>query len=265
MHANATNKQTNKQTKETSIKRPANKGLSLLAFTLAEVLIVISIIGIIAEYALPSVVTNIKTQQAVSGLEKFYGTLQQATALAIKDNGTPDSWSNAAAGSAQGATDIKNIYARYMLFTKACDADATCYPNWTFLNSTTTWIQADAATLQLNDGSIVTFRNNSSSTSSSGTGTLANCIGPINIDINGFKPPNQFGRDAFRFMLTASGQIIPSGVTDDTISFDTWCLNKTSVGTTGQGCTAWVIYNKNMDYLKPCGSTLSWGGPTSCN
>lgn len=41
-------------------------------------------------------------------------------------------------------------------------------------------------------------------------------------------------------------------------SFDNECLQKTS----GFGCTAWVIYNSNMDYMH-C-SDISWDGKTSC-
>lgn len=31
---------------------------------------------------------------------------------------------------------------------------------------------------------------------------------------------------------------------------------------TGTSCSAWVIYNENMDYIR-C-SDLSWGGKTKC-
>lgn len=236
-----------------------------LAFTLAEVLITLGIIGIVAALTIPSLLSNIQQKDTIVKVKKAYSILSQATTLAVKDNGTPDSWSTYGNATPQGATDIKNIYVPYLKPIKNCDADVSCYPVWSYLNSTTTFSASDSATLQLLDGSIWTFRKNPSAGSVSGTGPLANPVAPINVDINGFKPPNMYGKDAFRFILTASGQIIPSGVPDDTNSFSNTCQNFASSNVAGQSCTAWIIYNENMDYLKPCGTTLSWTGPTSCN
>lgn len=237
-----------------------------IAFTLAEVLIVMGIIGIIAEVTIPTLVQSTQQRETVVAVKKAYTVLQQATTLAKIDYGTPDTWSAETTVTAQGATDIKNVYAKYLKTTKQCDSDPTCYPSYTYLEGAS-WAPAEAAALQLADGSILVFRKHASGSSSSLTNSapLNNAVAPIHVDVNGFKKPNVMGKDVFRFSLTASGTIVPDGVTDDVTSFNDYCLNKASKNTSGQGCTAWVIYNENMDYLKPCGTTLSWTGPTSCN
>ena len=77
------------------------------------------------------------------------------------------------------------------------------------------------------------------------------------------KPPNATGKDVFWFVLTKYG-LVPGGLAEETGSstFDNRC-NLEKTGTmNGYGCTAWVIYNENMDYLK-C-NDLSWNGKTKC-
>ena len=60
--------------------------------------------------------------------------------------------------------------------------------------------------------------------------------------------------------LVAKDRIIPAGVqgiSSGNYSFEEGCM--TSVN---RGCTAWVLYNENMDYLK-C-DDLSWSGKKKC-
>jgi hypothetical protein len=68
--------------------------------------------------------------------------------------------------------------------------------------------------------------------------------------INGSKAPNKNGQDVFYFIVSKD-RIIPCGTKDETTrGFDNDCKLKSG----GElGCTAWVIYNENMDYLH-CGA-----------
>ena len=61
-------------------------------FTLAEVLITLGIIGIVAAMTLPSLVGNYKKKVTVTRLKKFYSTMQQAIQLAEKDYGDIEYW-----------------------------------------------------------------------------------------------------------------------------------------------------------------------------
>ena len=85
--------------------------------------------------------------------------------------------------------------------------------------------------------------------------------GAVHVDINGKSGPNTYGKDYFRFYVTDKA-IVPSGVnTTLTYNFHNACLNNVT-DMQGTACTAWVLYNENMDYLH-C-KDLSWTGKTKC-
>ena len=56
-------------------------------FTLAEVLITLGIIGIVAALTMPSLIQNSKRQETSARLKKFYSTMSQALIMAELDNG----------------------------------------------------------------------------------------------------------------------------------------------------------------------------------
>lgn len=64
------------------------------------------------------------------------------------------------------------------------------------------------------------------------------------------------GADLFYFRITNSG-VIPEGMKNYVNEFNDDCYGS------GYSCTAWVIYNKNLDYLH-C-DDLSWDGKHSCD
>lgn len=63
-----------------------------LGFTLAEVLVTLGIIGIVAALTIPTLVANYRKKVVVSKLKKVYSDLQQAVKLSEADNGTCDTW-----------------------------------------------------------------------------------------------------------------------------------------------------------------------------
>jgi prepilin-type N-terminal cleavage/methylation domain-containing protein len=62
------------------------------AFTLAEVLITLGIIGVVAALTLPSVIQNHQKQVTVNKLKAFNSTMSQAFQIAEKDYGTTSGW-----------------------------------------------------------------------------------------------------------------------------------------------------------------------------
>ena len=60
------------------------------AFTLAEVLIVLSIIGVVAEYTIPSVISNFQKTEYVTLLKKAYSETNQALKQMAADYGCID-------------------------------------------------------------------------------------------------------------------------------------------------------------------------------
>ena len=84
------------------------------AFTLAEVLITLGIIGIVAAMTMPSLIQNHQKRVTAERLKKMYTTLRTAIDLAELDNGERENWSF--------ATDQegKDFYSREILSRMNC-------------------------------------------------------------------------------------------------------------------------------------------------
>ena len=106
------------------------------------------------------------------------------------------------------------------------------------------------ATFVLNDGTLISFWSGGSCSATNKT------CGFIYTDINGKYPPNQWGRDMFGFILSPTN-IVPFGVEGYEYTFQEACNKSRNSYLNGLGCTAWVIYNENMEYLR-C-NDLDWG------
>lgn len=248
------------------------------AFTLAEVLITLGVIGIVAALTIPSLIQNSQSRRTVTALKKAFSEIQYAYTLAVQDSGTPDTWQMGAMHSGDGAVIMLNKLASSLKITKNCGYQSGCWApgNYKDANGGTADEIDKAGTsslgfakAQLADGTfIATHVLDGTCNHSRGPGLLAKICGDVYIDVNGYNPPNQIGVDTFYFYLT-NGNIIPIGTPLETkVSFDSYCKDKTTAfdgyAWQGTGCTAWVIYNENLDYLK-CPGTLSWNGPTTCN
>ena len=66
--------------------------MKIKAFTLAEVLITLAIIGIVAAITIPQLIQNYKKIEYSSKLKKFYSTMQQAIELSTLQNGAVEYW-----------------------------------------------------------------------------------------------------------------------------------------------------------------------------
>ncbi|MBR1754659.1 type II secretion system protein [bacterium] len=62
------------------------------AFTLAEVLITLGIIGVVAALAIPTLISNNNKRIVETRLAKFYSTMNQAIELSEVDNGPKEKW-----------------------------------------------------------------------------------------------------------------------------------------------------------------------------
>ena len=242
-------------------------------FALAEVLITLGIIGIVAAMTLPALVQKNQEKVTVTKLKKVYSILSQAYQFAVNDYGTPDLWGfgNRDAGSendnetdyiAVNASILKQKFFAHVKNLKICDASlkkSECglaehyyYANGTLVSE----LESKASSLSIIDGnSIIILVNSGSCTDVRGTSKpLSNVCAWILVDVNGANAPNKMGYDLFGFYLTKYG-IIPSGTKEET----TYSIKDS----TGHGATAWVIFNENLDYLR-CKDELDWNGKTSC-
>lgn len=214
---------------------------------------------------IPTIIASTQEKVAVVQLKKAYSTFESAYRLAVAEDGTPDNWEIGDFADPQGATNIMNKLAPHLKLIKNCANGDDCFKmvDYRFLNGNH-YDENDKdifAKAQLADGSFIFALSGSAdcSTVSGDTNALKNLCGFLYVDINGYKAPNQLGRDYFEFILTKYG-VIPSGSAGATKEpFSTHCLNKS----TGLACTAWVIYNGNMDYMH-C-NDLDWNGKHKCN
>ena len=62
------------------------------SFTLAEVLITLGIIGVVAAMTLPSLIGNYKKRETVTILKKAYSEISQALKMAEVDNEFMEEW-----------------------------------------------------------------------------------------------------------------------------------------------------------------------------
>ena len=75
-----------------SLEQAVNNQNSKVAFTLAEVLITLGIIGVVAAMTMPALIQNYKRQVVETRLEKFYSSINQAIKMAELSNGERDQW-----------------------------------------------------------------------------------------------------------------------------------------------------------------------------
>jgi len=242
----------------------------LKGFTLAEVLITLGIIGVVASLTIPTIMQKNQEKATVTALKKNYSNLSQAYTLAVQENGTPDTWNLVATQDPAGAVNLLNVMAPYMRITKKCDNTSGCFPDETYIRLDNS-LHHNLNTLgsiakgQLSDGSLFAFEiNDPNCLANRGDSLLLQTVcASFHVDLNGAKKPNTLGKDLFRFYISKYG-VVPGGAQSvplaDQFSFDADCKDKSL--DRGYGCTAWVIYNENMDYLH-C-NNLSWDGPTKC-
>lgn len=239
------------------------------AFTLAEVLITLGIIGVVAAMTMPSLIANHREKENVVKLKKVYSTLSNAYLLAKEEYGTPDNWDLKANDDPDGAENELNIFAKYMNVAKNCGRNPGCWPleQYRFLKGTPYNIDHNTnisfAKLVLNDGTTLTMnvRDPDCKQIRGSNTALSSTCGTISADINGAKLPNQIGKDLFVFVISKEG-IFPHGTQDETMfSFANSCKDKNTAD--GWGCAAWVIFNENQDYLH-C-NDLGWDMKIKCN
>ena len=248
----------------------------LNAFTLAEVLITLGIIGVVAAMTLPTLIAKYQEQVTVNHLLKTYSMLSQAVQRMQTDYGTIDSWglSNTYTGQIDEETG-KTIYdwsaqkiiaerlKQYLNVTRTCELGKIC------LNASSYTLSGqkigDPAPVSASSDSPPEAKFFLADGTYVGLGWYG--TGAEKIDINVIltqlgKNKSILGENRFFFELTPKG-LRPEGLNDARNVFNK-CDPKLANDTmAGRGCTAWVIYNKNMDYLH-CREKLDWNGKHSC-
>jgi len=226
------------------------------AFTLAEVLITLGIIGIVAAMTIPNLIPKFKEKETVAKLKKTYSILQQAQQLSIAEYGTLDTWGlgNTSIGDNKydfsSSESVRDIFAKHLKVMKTCDKGNNCLGKPVYYLSGQRQGTYSDPSIILNDGTKIFFGWTYSACSKNRTCTAIGIVIP-----NGNADKYTKGKDIFYFTVY-SDRIVPMGNTYGKLS-DT-CSNSGD----GDGCASWVIYNENMDYLH-C-NDLEWDKKTKC-
>lgn len=215
------------------------------AFTLAEVLITLGIIGVVAALTIPNVIAGYEKKATISQLQKVYSTLNQAFKNSEKDNGESIYWN---VGS-NNSTDYFNRYWKpYFKILHVCKNEKQCG-----YSSNAPWYRANGRadiihvivrnwreSVIISDGTFISwfvsagFDSNASGEDnvySQGQSSL------ILVDLNGGKKPNKFGRDVFYFVRVNGKGILPYGYNDN----DDTIKNDCSRNNFGYKCSAKII------------------------
>src|SRR5574344_871853 len=98
-----------------------------VAFTLAEVLITLGIIGVVAALTLPTLIANYREKQTVTRLKKEYSTIAQAYTMAITNDGEFADWFTGNETSLQKGQVFYEHVSKYMNIAKNCGSNPGCF------------------------------------------------------------------------------------------------------------------------------------------
>ena len=181
-------------------------------FTLAEVLITLGIIGVVAAMTLPTLIQNHQKRSLEVATQKFYSTMSQAVKKYMADEGVDDLRNTPLAGnnyeeidSPEAIASIKDFVTKYLKVVEECDHEANncfapTYKSWdgsaSDYNFTTEANYGGRRDYVLADGTVIRIGYNGNDS-------------PIDlyVDVNGKKGPNRVGYDLWNMSIFYDGVI----------------------------------------------------------
>ena len=203
-----------------------------LGFTLAEVLITLGIIGVVAAMTIPNLIANNKAQKLRSQFLKSYSVVQQVFKQMEADDIslTPSDYN-----PNKGSGKFYETFIKYLQAPLNCGGNSskterkTMLPCYYATTDTTPYKTLDGkkniayyyfddGQIVLQDGTILFFEN-----------SVSTDYIWVSVDLNGYKnPPNRWGYDLFTFQFK-DGELVTMGDPKTTYKdLDTYCnLNST--------------------------------------
>lgn len=223
------------------------------AFTLAEVLITLGIIGIVAAMTIPALINKKQKAEIETQLKENYSIIQQSLKMAENDDIAIDSY------LAEDLSSVKNWFytnlAPYMKYSHVCFNAEGCWqsmgPTKTLAgtvaryNQTNIGVGYNIVTIKLNNGANVSF-------DSYGTNDIKTLLGRnctyedkalgIFIDVNGDRKPNIIGKDIYVAVWTDKG-LLPAGIDETEATVDSNCSATANTINAGYYCLLKVKNN----------------------
>lgn len=235
-------------------------------FTLAEVLITLGIIGIVAAMTIPTLITKNSNNETAAKLKKFYTTFSQALVQYSNDNGCSGDLKCTGLFTGDTAADslrVGEALADYFKIAKNCKmaSDGKCFTTVTvMLNKPGTYTNIGIGYTYkfiTIDGLSIAFYAASAGNCNwvgygnpAGSGPLNSLCGEVYVDVNGIKSPNMYGKDVFSYVITGSSVLVPHG---SALFKDEWrhwnaagnetyrCQPDTVADNNGQGCAGRIM------------------------
>lgn len=176
-----------------------NKNIS--AFTLAETLITLVIIGVVAAIAVPTIHNNSQKKQTVTQLRKMHSELCQAVSMAQTIHGDPSHWDY----------DLNhyNFFKEYLFPFVQVSQDKvkdvkkhTTYRKLSGVEETSLYVmQQNSEVVNLISGNQIFI------------GQMSGVLNTANrrcylFDTNGYKKPNKIGRDLFMYCIVKGKGVV---------------------------------------------------------
>lgn len=216
------------------------------AFTLAEVLMVVGIVGTVATLAITNSRKESDMQEKIAQLRKSQTTIEAAIQASIDTNGEMKNWPTTDA--------VKTYIFPYLKLKKDCanTTSTACWKNKSIkgtakiassglnIYSNTNYAKAILA----NGSSIGISFDSSLSNLATGYGYTGKYAGFVIVDVNGPKKGKaSWGDDVFLFIMTPEDGLIPAGV-NMKLKAENGCPTNLDL------CTDWAISHGNQDYFK---------------
>lgn len=268
-----------------SLKRKllTNQLKKLKGFTLAEVLITLTIIGVVAAISIPTLISKYTKHTYVVGLKKAYSQLSNAVKMVPVSEGCPDGDLSCAGWNDYNTYEGKTFSflngKRSYMISKQFKVDKLCGGTDNGITSTGILYkclgydsQHDISDLDLSgvanafvtaDGTIF-FSSVGGIIPGDNTGSD---VYQVYVDVNGPKGPNEIGRDLFSFFVGNSnpynvpeGTVIPTGSalevkywgsSTNTAPWTPWktsCVSENTQARNWTSCTARVLEEDAMNY-----------------
>ena len=225
------------------------------AFTMAEVLITLIIIGTIAAVTIPGLKKHASLEENVASLKKAYSTLSSATKIVETHHGDMKRWGNLTSNqeettteeekeTPQGLNSALNYYAKAMNSILTCKSNEEgCWTQTKDLQGSTYGgaknISQNGVGLKTADGMNWSFSGTDNPAAYGVQNSTTNSI-LVWVDTNGEKKPNMLGMDVFAFIIHPDDGVVPAGAANQSAN----CTETTK----GTDCTAKVIRTGKIDY-----------------
>ena len=214
-------------------------------FTLAEVLITLGVIGVVAAMTMPTLIKNYQKTVTATRLKATYSTISQAVRMSEVDNGPVASWELLSSGASYSTRkSFVDIYFKpYLKNVKECTNMSDCIGEKLYSLNGEQVSETDTPTFILNNGVVIRI------------GFEGGTNIQITVDINGKQGPNTYGKDRFTIVVNkgtsnntiAKNQPIGSvhffGQGNDINVLKNNSLRGCNKNAEGGFCGAWIMEN----------------------